>query len=62
MSPEVITSLGKVNKILQLTSQQQSALMDLYQEKYRLVNERHLMKQFETGTNKVHTVPVLLGD
>ncbi|XP_019859647.1 PREDICTED: triple functional domain protein-like [Amphimedon queenslandica] len=53
MSPEVISVLGKVNKILQLTSQQQSALMDLYQEKYRLVNEKHLMKQFETGTNKV---------
>lgn len=53
MTPERVNCLAKVNKILSLTNQQQSLLLELYSERFRVLYQSHSMKQFELGITKV---------
>jgi hypothetical protein len=54
MTPERVNCLANVNKILQLTNQQKSLLMELYTEKYHRLDQWHSLKQFDLGITKVN--------
>ena len=55
LTPEMVNCLAAVNKILVNTNQQQSSLLELYQQHHRVLDQTHSLKQFDLGFKKVRT-------
>ena len=55
LTPEMVNCLAAVNKVLANTNQQQSSLLELYQQHHRVLDQTHSLKQFDLGFKKVRT-------